>query len=45
MGSERWENPDCFLKAAVFLASQDAADVTDMVASDEEYYLWQGLEK
>jgi citronellol/citronellal dehydrogenase len=42
-GSERWEKPDKFIKAAVFLANQTAAGVTGVVASDEEFCLWHGL--
>jgi citronellol/citronellal dehydrogenase len=42
-GSEKWANPDNFLKAAVFLACQNAAGVTGTVASDEEYCLWHNL--
>jgi citronellol/citronellal dehydrogenase len=41
--SERWDTPDKFIKAAVFLANQTAAGVTGMVANDEEYCLWHGL--
>jgi citronellol/citronellal dehydrogenase len=44
VGSERWEKPDRFIKAAVFLANQAAAGVTGVVASDEEFCLWHGLE-
>jgi citronellol/citronellal dehydrogenase len=43
-GRERWDPPDRFLRAAVFLARQHAAGVTGQVASDEEYCLWHGLE-
>ncbi len=42
-GRERWESPENFIKAAIFLASQDATGVTGVVASDEEYCLWHGL--
>lgn len=41
--SERWDTPDKFIKAAIFLAGQTAAGVTGMVANDEEYCLWHGL--
>jgi hypothetical protein len=41
---ERWESPDNFVKAAIFLANQDASGVTGTVATDEEYCLWHGLE-
>lgn len=44
VGSENWETPDKFIKAAIFLASQTAAGVTGVVASDEELCLWHGLE-
>lgn len=44
VGRERWESPEKFVKAAIFLANQDASGVTGMVASDEEYCLWHGLE-
>jgi citronellol/citronellal dehydrogenase len=42
-GRERWDPPEKFLRAAVFLAKQDASGVTGTVASDEEYCLWHGL--
>jgi NAD(P)-dependent dehydrogenase (short-subunit alcohol dehydrogenase family) len=41
--SERWDTPDKFIRAAIFLAGQTAAGVTGMVANDEEYCLWHGL--
>jgi citronellol/citronellal dehydrogenase len=41
--SERWDTPDKFVKAAIFLAGQTSAGVTGMVANDEEYCLWHGL--
>ena len=41
---ERWESPEKFIKAAIFLSNQDASGVTGMVATDEEYCLWHGLE-
>jgi citronellol/citronellal dehydrogenase len=44
VGSERWETPDRFVKAAIFLAGQNASGVTGTVASDEEYCVWHGLE-
>lgn len=44
VGRERWESPEKFVKAAIFLANQDASGVTGMVATDEEYCLWHGLE-
>ena len=42
-GRERWDKPEKFLRAAVFLAKQDASGVTGVIASDEEYCLWHGL--
>jgi citronellol/citronellal dehydrogenase len=44
VGRERWETPDKFIKAAMFLANQTAAGVTGTVATDEEFCLWHGLE-
>ena len=44
VGRERWGSPEKFIKAAIFLASQDAFGVTGMVATDEEYCLWHGLD-
>ncbi|MEE8418690.1 MAG: SDR family NAD(P)-dependent oxidoreductase [Dehalococcoidales bacterium] len=44
VGRERWDSPENFVRAAVFLAGQNAAGVTGTVASDEEYCLWHGLE-
>ncbi|HUT68095.1 MAG TPA: SDR family NAD(P)-dependent oxidoreductase [Dehalococcoidales bacterium] len=44
VGRERWESPEKFVRAAIFLAKQDASGVTGTVASDEEYCLWHGLE-
>ena len=41
--SERWDTPDKFIKAAIFLANQTSAGVTGTVANDEEYCLWHGL--
>ena len=38
-----WDSPDMMIKAAVFLASQDASGVTGTVASDEEMCQWHGL--
>lgn len=43
-GSERWETPERFVKAALFLATQTAGGVTGTVASDEEICLWHGLD-
>lgn len=42
-GKERWESPENFIKAAIFLANQDATGVTGTIATDEEYCLWHGL--
>ncbi len=39
----RWEKPDKMVKAAVFLAAQDARGVTGTVATDEEFCVWHGL--
>jgi NAD(P)-dependent dehydrogenase (short-subunit alcohol dehydrogenase family) len=44
VGRERWESPEKFVRAAIFLAKQNASGVTGTVASDEEYCLWHGLE-
>jgi citronellol/citronellal dehydrogenase len=44
-GREHWDPPERFLKAALFLARQDAGGVTGMVASDEEYLRRCGLER
>jgi len=44
VGRERWESPEKFVRAAIFLAKQNASRVTGTVASDEEYCLWHGLE-
>ena len=43
---EAWSqfvSPDRMVKAAIFLASQDAKGVTGMVAYDEEICAWHGL--
>ena len=39
----RWDTPDKMVKAAVFLAGQDANGVSGMVATDEEWCAWHGL--
>jgi len=44
VGSERWESPENFVRAATFLAKQNASGVTGTVATDEECCLWHGLE-
>ena len=38
-----WDTADMMVKAAVFLAAQDAGGVTGTVASDEEMCQWHGL--
>ena len=43
-GREKWDPPERFLKAALFLAAQDAAAVTGTVATDEEYCRRYGLD-
>jgi citronellol/citronellal dehydrogenase len=43
VGRERWESPEKFIRAAIFLAKQNAYGVTGTIASDEEYCLWHGL--
>jgi NAD(P)-dependent dehydrogenase (short-subunit alcohol dehydrogenase family) len=39
----RWDTPEMIVKAALFLAAQDATGVTGMVATDEELCAWHGL--
>ena len=39
----RWDTPEMMVKAATFLAGQDARGVTGMVTSDEELCLWHSL--
>lgn len=39
----RWETPEKMVKAAVFLAGQDATGTSGMVATDEEVCAWHGL--
>jgi len=39
----RWDTPEMMVKAAIFLAGQDATGVSGMVTSDEELCLWHGL--
>ncbi len=39
----QWAPPDMMVKAAVFLATQDAGGVTGTVASDNEFCAWHGL--
>lgn len=39
----RWETPEKMVKAAVFLAGQDATGTSGMVATDEEICAWHGL--
>jgi len=43
-GKDHWESPDKFIRAAIFLAKQNASGVTGTVASDEEICLWHNLE-
>lgn len=43
VGKERWESPEKFIKAAIFLSNQYASGITGMVATDEEYCLWHSL--
>jgi citronellol/citronellal dehydrogenase len=40
----QWEPPDRMVKAAIFLAGQDAKGITGTVATDEEFCVWHGLE-
>jgi len=39
----QWVSPDMMVKAAIFLAAQDATGVTGTVAFDEEICVWHGL--
>lgn len=39
----QWQPPDRMVKAAIFLAGQDARGVTGVVATDEEICIWHGL--
>jgi len=39
----QWVSPDRMVKAAIFLAAQDATGVTGTVAFDEEFCVWHGL--
>jgi citronellol/citronellal dehydrogenase len=41
----QWDTPDRMVRAAVFLAAQDASGVTGLVATDEEICAWHGLEE
>ena len=41
--SEEWATPDAMVRAAVFLAAQDATGVCGVVCSDEEVLLHHGL--
>jgi len=38
-----WKTPELMVKACTFLAAQDAAGVTGVVASDDEFCQWHGL--
>jgi hypothetical protein len=39
-----WGSPAAMVACAVFLAKQDASGVTGVVATDDEYVCWHGLE-
>lgn len=39
----QWDSPDLMVKAAIFLAVQDASGITGVVATDEEICSWHGL--
>ncbi len=39
-----WTTPDKMVACAVFLAGQHAGAVSGVVATDEEYFAWHGLE-
>ena len=39
----QWDSPEMMVKAAIFLAAQDATGVTGAVAYDEEFCVWHGL--
>ena len=39
----QWDSPEMMVKAAIFLAQQDASGVTGTVATDEEYCAWHAL--
>lgn len=41
--TSQWASPDLMVKAAIFLATQDAIGVTGTVASDEEVCAYHGL--
>ena len=39
----RWDTPEKMVKAAIFLAGQDATGTSGMIATDEEVCAWHGL--
>ena len=39
----RWDTPEKMVKAALFLAGQDATGTSGMIATDEEICAWHGL--
>jgi NAD(P)-dependent dehydrogenase (short-subunit alcohol dehydrogenase family) len=39
----RWDTPEKMVKAAIFLAGQDATGMSGMIATDEEICAWHGL--
>lgn len=41
--SSGWDSPGMMVKAAIFLAAQDASGVTGIVAHDEQIIRWHGL--
>jgi hypothetical protein len=41
--SSGWDSPDIMVKAAIFLAAQDASGVIGVVAHDEQIIRWHGL--
>jgi citronellol/citronellal dehydrogenase len=40
-----WQSSELMLKACTLLASQDGAGITGMVASDDEFCQWHGLDR
>jgi citronellol/citronellal dehydrogenase len=40
----QWQTPDRMVKVVIFLAGQDAKGVTGVVATDEEFCVWHGLQ-
>jgi hypothetical protein len=41
--SSKWDTPEMLVKAALFLAAQDAASLTGMEVTNEELCAWRGL--